>query len=494
MFNKFITERVGLLLAYIVYSIMMCFRCFEAAAGGGGAAAPVVDPPVVDPNEITIENLKGIILEAVKTSTAEEMKELKKDMTEVTRKSIFPFQDGKFGTGEVADVTQQSILDTTFFSKQYSMNSQQFSKYKSMQAPWLPEGMLLGNELKNQGSPWKRLSPEMETFAKSMQCMGNMDKMRQVGIDVKDHNDKVIDHMKQSGMNEGVLGAGGVFVPVEFWNGCIEFAIQQSVILSKVWRLQMNSNLMYLPRLVQAAGAYFGGVQFFTPGEGQKKEDTQPEFERLTLQAEKLIAVVYLTDELIADSMINIVNYVTGLFTRAFQYELERRVIAGAGTAGTPCLGIVNDPLINLVPRQTAGTVTYQDIINLDNALDENFTNLSWATRKVTQNTLLGLRDSHNRPIFMADYGVFTGSPLHPPTMITYPVNRTRNVPTMGTKGDLILGDLSWYLLGIRQDLRIDQSEHVRFLWDEQTIRFVMRLDGLPAISIAFAILDDVES
>lgn len=493
MFGLKITERISFLFVYIVYSIMMCFRCFDTAAGGGAAVDPVVDPPP-DPNEVSMENIKGIILEAAKTATAEEMKTLKEEMTEVTRKSIFPFQDGAFGMGEVADVSQQSILDTTFFSKQYSGNTQQFSKYKSMQAPWLPEGMLLGHELKNQNGPFKRLSPEMETFAKSMQCMGDMDKMRQMGIDVKAHNDKVIDHMKQAGLNEGVLGAGGVFVPIEFWNGVIEFAIQQSVILSKVWRLQMNSNLMYLPRLVQAAGAYFGGIQFFTPGEGQYKDETQPEFERLTLQAEKLIAVVYLTDELIADSMINIVNYVTGLFTRAFQYELERRVIAGAGTAGTPCLGIVNDPLINIVARQTAGTVTYQDVINLDNALDENFTNLSWCTRKVTQNTLLGLRDTNNRPIFMADYGVFTGSPLHPPTMITYPVHRTRNVPQMGNQGDLILGDLSWYLLGIRQDLRIDMSEHVRFLWDEQTIRFVMRLDGLPAVSIAFAILGDVES
>ena len=480
-------------------SLMMCFRFFDDPPADPPTDPPPADPPPADPTKnipplelMTKTDLQGMIGEVVKTSTKVQIDELKAEMLKVNRQSIFPNQDGDFGTGEVESVGggKGSIVDTTFFSKSFRPGN--IKNYGNN--PWMADGIAMGQQLVNIGGPFKRLSPEMETFAKMIKFgRGTVSRSKDAGIDVAKHNETVRDHLKQAGMSEGVLADGGALVPVEFVATLIEFATQQSVILSKVWRMPMNTNIMRIPRLVQAAGSYFGGITLYSPAEGGAKTETQPELERLTFEAEKLIGLIYLTDELIADSMINIINYITGLFTRAFQYDLERRVIAGAAGAG-PCLGIINDPAINIVPRQTAGTVGYTDIINLDNALDENFTDLSWITRKVTQNTLLGLRDLNNRPIFMADYGVFTGQPLHPNTMITYPVHRTRNVPAMGTQGDLILGDLSWYLLTMRQDLTIDSSMHVRFTTDEQTLRFVMRFDGMPAISVAFAILGDVES
>ena len=471
----------------------MCFRFYDNPPASVGDPPPkekAKEPDIPSLELMTKEQLKGLIGEVVKTSTKDEIDALKKDMLEVNRHDIFPNQDGAFGEGDVESLGGKgSIIDTAFFNKGY-----QPSKVKSYgNNPWMADGIAMGQQLVNIGGPFKRLSPEMETFAKMIKCGGTVARAQQSGLDINKHNETVKNHLKQVGMSEGVLADGGALVPVEFVATLIEFATQQSVILSKVWRMPMNTNIMRIPRLVQAAGSYFGGIQLFSPDEGGLKEHTQPELERLTFEAQKLIGLIYLTDELIADSMINIINYITGLFTRAFQYELERRVIAAAAGAG-PCLGIINDPAINIVPRQAAGTVGYQDVINLDNALDENFTDLSWITRKVTQNTLLGLRDINNRPIFMADYGVFTGQPLHPPTMITYPVHRTRNTPAIGVQGDLILGDLSWYLLTMRQDLTIDSSIHVRFTTDERCLRFVMRLDGMPAVSIAFAILGDVES
>jgi len=478
------------LFAYIMSSLIMCFRFFDNPSGGD-PHAPSASPPVIPPLEtMTKKDLQGMIAEVVKTSTKAEIDELKADILKVNRGNIFPNQDGAFGDGEVESLGGKgSIVDTSFFNKSFRPGV----KKSYGNNPWMADGIAMGQQLVNIGGPFKRLSPEMETFAKIIKCGGTVARSRDAGIDITKHNETVKDHLKQAGLSEGVLADGGALVPIEFVATLIEFATQQSIILSKVWRMPMNTNIMRIPRLVQAAGSYFGGIVLYSPDEGGLKTHTQPELERLTFEAQKLIGLIYLTDELIADSMINIINYITGLFTRAFQYDLERRVIAAAAGAG-PCLGIINDPAINIVPRQTAGTVGYQDVINLDNALDENFTDLAWMTRKVTQNTLVGLRDLNNRPIFMADYNVFGGELLHPPSMISYPVYRTRNVPAIGVQGDVILGDLSWYLLTMRQDLTIDSSIHVRFTTDEQCLRFVMRLDGMPAISIAFAILGDVES
>ena len=482
-------------LNFIIAALTMCFKFYDTQPPAGGGEPPPVEPPVPDPNELSMEQLKGVITEVCKNATKDEIESLKKDMLKVNRDSIFPFQDGTFGDSDVEShnvAGKGSIIDTSYFSKQF--NAGRVKNYGTN--PWMADGIAMGQQLVNIGGPFKRLSPEMETFAKILKLgRGTVQKSKDCGIDVMKYNETVKEHYKQAGMSEGILQDGGALVPIEFVATIIEFATQQSPILSKVWRMPMTTNIMRIPRLVQAAGSYFGGIQLYSPDEGKEKEETKPQLERLTFTAKKLIGLIYLTDELIADSMINIINYITGLFTRAFQYELERRVIASiGGAAGGPCLGIINDPAINVIARQTAGQVTYTDIINLDSALDENFSDLSWIVRKATQNSLMSLRDSNNRPIFLSDYAVFAGQPLHPPTMVSYPVHRTRNVPTLGMQGDIILGDLSWYLLAIRQDLTIDSSSHVRFLYDEETLRFVMRLDGMPAISIAFAILGDVES
>jgi len=440
-----------------------------------------------DPVTITPEIIKGIVAEAIKDAPLPVIEELKTQVNELNRKTVFPFLDGAWGTGEAESMQggKGSVIDTSYFSKSYhrKMGVRQ-------------DGIALGQQLCRMGGPFKRLSPELETFAKFIKVSkGDVYKAMSAGIDVKKYNEIITEHLKQAGMSEGILADGGALVPIEFYTSIVEFAIAQSKILSQVWRLPMTSNILRIPRLQQAAGAYFGGITLYTPGEGEEKLSTKPALERLTFEAKKLIGLVYLTDELVADSFLNIINYLFGLFTRAFQYEMERRVIAGLGTAiGGPCLGIINDPAVNVVARATAGTITYRDVINLDSALDENFSNLTWLTRKATQNWLMSLVDNANRPIFLADYSVFAGQPIHPPALISYPVTRTRNVPVIGTKGDLILGDLSFYLLTIRQDLTIDQSNAPRFIYDEQTLRFVMRFDGAPVVSIAFALLGDVSS
>jgi HK97 family phage major capsid protein len=69
-------------------------------------------------------------------------------------------------------------------------------------------------------------------------------------------------------------------------------------------------------------------------------------------------------------------------------------------------------------------------------------------------------------------------------------VIKTRNVPALGSKGDIVLGDMSYYIWAVRQDMTIDLSKDVRFFYDETVVRFVMRMDGFPGVSIAFAILN----
>jgi HK97 family phage major capsid protein len=54
--------------------------------------------------------------------------------------------------------------------------------------------------------------------------------------------------------------------------------------------------------------------------------------------------------------------------------------------------------------------------------------------------------------------------------------------PTLGTVGDILLADMSQYVI-IDKDVQAASSIHVQFLTDQVCYRFVYRCDGQPKIA-----------
>ena len=69
------------------------------------------------------------------------------------------------------------------------------------------------------------------------------------------------------------------------------------------------------------------------------------------------------------------------------------------------------------------------------------------------------------------------------------PIIQTDKLPAVGTKGDLVLGDLKRYFIGDKGGIRVDSSAHERFTSDEIVLRFIKEYDGQPAIPKAFVVL-----
>jgi HK97 family phage major capsid protein len=424
--------------------------------------------------QVSMDDLKGIIAEAVKGSTAEQIAALKAEMEKVNRKQMFPSGEG--------DIYQsgKSIVDTSFFTKDYSQHRRL----------GVQDANQLGFALRGAGGPFLSLSPVMEKFAQICKFGADHHKCLAAGISIADYNVEAKEsNAKILGEKAMTSADAGVIIPVEYMATVIEFAVAQSQILPKLWRISMGTSSLKIPKLVQAAGSYFGGITLYHPGEGGQKTPTKPTFDSMTFNAKKLIGLIAMTDELIADSSINIVNYITGLFVRAFQWQTEHEVVQGTGL-NNQMSGIITDPAINLVPRTTAGTVKYDDLINLDSAMDENFSSLTYLTRRATLNTFRKQKDSNSNPIFHEGYSTFLGGPVMPPTLMGEPVIKTRNVPELGIQGDIVLGDLGFYIWALRQDMTIDTSRDFRFDYDETTLRFVVRQDGACAVPLAFAILE----
>jgi HK97 family phage major capsid protein len=74
--------------------------------------------------------------------------------------------------------------------------------------------------------------------------------------------------------------------------------------------------------------------------------------------------------------------------------------------------------------------------------------------------------------------GGLSGAPYG--TLLGRPVIPIEQASALGDVGDIVLADMNGYILAEKGGLRAETSINVRFLQDEQVMKFVMRIDGQP--------------
>jgi HK97 family phage major capsid protein len=79
-------------------------------------------------------------------------------------------------------------------------------------------------------------------------------------------------------------------------------------------------------------------------------------------------------------------------------------------------------------------------------------------------------------PVYLAE-GTAETAPY--PALLGRPVIPVEQCSTLGTVGDIILADLSQYMLADR-GMRVSSSIHVEFASDQVCFRFVQRIAGQP--------------
>jgi HK97 family phage major capsid protein len=65
------------------------------------------------------------------------------------------------------------------------------------------------------------------------------------------------------------------------------------------------------------------------------------------------------------------------------------------------------------------------------------------------------------------------------------PVVVIEQASVLGTVGDVVLADMSRYLIGQKGGLQSAQSIHVQFTTDQSVFRFVLRIDMAPELATA---------
>lgn len=344
--------------------------------------------------------------------------------------------------------------------------------YISLPNGWMktPEGSTVNPT--GKGNYWKELSPEMNDWAEGF-------------LKLLQTNGRSISKT----LEEATSTAGGFLVPDEFQASVVMYDAPQAIVWPRATIFNMTTEKLGMPKLSQVSTGtvdHFAGVVFTWTDEGGTKTETEPNFEFLELIVHELSGYTEITDTLIMDSAINIMNFLTTLFRAAYMWITDKIFFDGDG-AKKP-LGVITDPAVINVNRVTAGTVKWTDMINMDSALPAHFDQGAvWNLNKPVWLTLRNERDNNNALLFKEFADVESGVPraiLGKP--VVYSDNKTS---AKGTKGDVVLGDWQHYYVGNRMGLRIDSSTHFKFQNNKTAVRVVGRLDGQAAQPKAFVVL-----
>jgi HK97 family phage major capsid protein len=335
--------------------------------------------------------------------------------------------------------------------------------------------------LKSRNAPWKFLSKDLTDwvvdFSKYLKT-GSVSKL----------------------LSESVDTAGGYLVPEEFRALMIMYESEPTAIWQRATVWPMNGEKISFPKLAQVPDVndanfdHFAGVSFAWTEEGGEKAETEPEFGLVEMIVHELAGYTEITNTLLDDSVINLMNYLTRIFRAAWFWYTDRIFIQGTG--GKQPLGIINDPGVITQTRQTASTVEVQDVIDMDAALPAVFDpNAVFFYSKKVRAALRGqtVSDSSKELVLQETYKDlaegYSASILGRPAILI-----DGKIPTIGSTGDLILGDWRWYYIGFRTDFSMDSSRHYKFRNNRTALRCSGRVDGQAAISQAFVVLSSATS
>jgi len=334
---------------------------------------------------------------------------------------------------------------------------------------------------------FKRLG-DMLVAIHGAQFRGKYDaRLTVVGGELAPHDGKAGWMSESKDLVENTGAAGGFLVFPEHRNELFQIDPLSQIVRQRAFVMPMRARVMQIPVLdqtgVPAAGSsYYGGAIAYWTEEAQYKTESQPKFRQMELVAHKLCVYTETSDELLADSAIPLESLLQQLFRSVVVNEEEWTFINGTG-AGQP-LGIVTantvaglGPTI-VVARTAANTINILDIFNMLASFQGR--SPIWIAHQSTLPQILGLNGPAGNPSYV---WIGNGRDNQPTTLMGYPIFFVENAMPLGTQGDLVLADLSKYVIGDRQMVTIDASQHNRFQYDITSWRAVHRVDGRPWLS-----------
>lgn len=301
------------------------------------------------------------------------------------------------------------------------------------------------------------------------------------------HSGKADERLKT--LTEG--GDPGYLVPEEFRAQLWDMGLEDSIVRKRATVYPMKRNQLNVPAFDDedhSTGLY-GSITEQWGAEAAQKDETEPKFRKLGLNARKLTCFTKSSDELKEDSAIPFGQVVGKAFAGAISFYTDRRYLTGTGAAQP--LGVTLASCTLTVAKRTGQitlTIVYENIVDMFSSLAPAcWKNAVWVCHNTCLPQLMllsipvGTGGSHV-PVLKEDSGRFY--------ILGKELLVSEKVPPLGTAGCLGLYDFSKYIIGLREDVRIESSIHAQFREDITQWRAIVRTDGQPGNSAPITLLD----
>lgn len=289
-----------------------------------------------------------------------------------------------------------------------------------------------------------------------------------------------------SGLAVGTGSEGGFFVGSDIENWLTGLVEKKSPLFERIRKLPVpeGRNSLSLPALAEtsrADGSRFGGAQAYWLCEAAQVTASHPEARKISIELEKLMALVYATEEIIQDARLT-EEFVGDVYASEIAFKVEDAIVNGDGN-GKP-LGILNAPaLISVAAEagQDADTIVVENVLKMYSRLRiRNRDSATWIINQECLPQIFSMAlvvGTGGAPAYMPAGGL-SGKPYD--TLLGLPMIISESASKLGDVGDIILADLSDYIGIDKGGLQTDSSIHVRFVYDESCFRFRYRFNGAP--------------
>jgi HK97 family phage major capsid protein len=279
---------------------------------------------------------------------------------------------------------------------------------------------------------------------------------------------------------------GGFLIPEILRSDIQTLMLEDAVVRPHATVIPMQSLKVPIPAndTTTHVGSIYGGINFAWGAEGAAGVDTSAKFAQVELDAKKLFGYAGVPRELVADSPA-FDAWFAAKFPSAAGYFEDDAFLNGTGIEQPQ--GVYNSPAMVSVDRTTNSVVKYADVVAMYAQMyPASRKRAIWVCSPDTLPQLMELSfspDGTNYVPVMLWQANAVAAPE--PTLLGRPLVISEKAPKLGAGNELAFIDFSEYLIGDRQQMELDSSEHYLFGTDKIAFKVIERVDGRPWVQSA---------
>lgn len=280
--------------------------------------------------------------------------------------------------------------------------------------------------------------------------------------------------------NESTGADGGFLVPPEFSTEIFRHSLEEDALVPLTDNVDVMGNSMVFPR-DETTPWGTDGVRVYWAAEAAAATATKPKMGTSTLRLNKLMGLVPLTDELMADARA-LGSYLAPKLSDSMRWKTNEAILFGAGN-GVPLGAFSSDAVVTVSKEAGQATLTLvpMNIFKMIARLPPgSFPRSQWIMNNDVLPFLLGLTLG-NVPIYIpANQGV-QGAPYG--TLMGRPIMISQHAKSFTNLGDIMLFDpKSYRTITKAEGMVTATSVHLYFDADATAMRVTFRVDGAPKL------------